>query len=393
MNGMKDLVHGFHFLKDSMIKILIAGDYSPKDRISNIMGKKDLISIFDDIKPYFARADYSILNLEAPIVTDSACQPIKKAGPALKCSDKTIASLKYLGINCVTLANNHFRDYGTHGVVTTMKLCTIAGIDYVGAGQNRSEAQKVLYKKIGDYKIAIINCCEHEYSIASESEPGSNPLDPISQYYAIKEARTRADYVIVIVHGGIEHYQLPSPRMVSTYRFFIDSGADAVINHHQHCFSGYEVYKSKPIFYGIGNFCFDWVGKRDDIWNYGYLVNLILEKERVDFEIVPYEQCNNTPKVLPVSGDRATEIERQIDSLNRIIRDNQKLNDEYNKFLNRTSRYYKLSLWSNCYLKDLCNRGYLPSFVSSKVIRSLQNKIMCESHRDRLLHSIKHKLG
>lgn len=43
--------------------------------------------------------------------------------------------------------------------------------------------------------------------------------------------------------------------MQEIYRFFVDIGADAVINHHQHCYSGYEVYKEKPIFYGLGNFC------------------------------------------------------------------------------------------------------------------------------------------
>ena len=42
--------------------------------------------------------------------------------------------------------------------------------------------------------------------------------------------------------------------MKETYRFFVDCGADAVINHHQHCYSGYEYYKDKFICYGLGNF-------------------------------------------------------------------------------------------------------------------------------------------
>lgn len=374
-----------------MKRILIAGDYSPKERIANLIEKSDFF-FFDRVKPYFEKADYSIINLEAPIVTDPEIAPIKKAGPALKCSEKTIESLKYLDVNCVTLANNHFRDYGDSGVVTTMKLCAKSSIDYVGAGRNLTEASRTLYKKIGEYNVAIINCCEHEYSIAEENESGSNPLNPIQQFYAIKEAREKADYVIIIVHGGIEHYQLPSPRMVETYRFFIDNGADAVINHHQHCFSGYEVYKEKPIFYGLGNFCFDWAGKREGIWNFGYLVTLILEKDGIDFEIVLYEQCNNTSEIIPISGSQATKKEQRLSSLNKIISDQQRLKDEYNKFLNQTYKYYKISLWSNPYLKDLCNRGFLPSFVSTKVIRSLQNRIMCESHQDRLLHSLKKKL-
>lgn len=52
------------------------------------------------------------------------------------------------------------------------------------------------------------------------------------------------------MHGGHEHYQLPSLRMQETYRFFIDAGADVVVNHHQHCFSGYEIYNNKYIFMG-----------------------------------------------------------------------------------------------------------------------------------------------
>ena len=51
----------------------------------------------------------------------------------------------------------------------------------------------------------------------------------------VEEAKKKADFVLVIVHGGSEHFQLPTPRMQATYRFFVDAGADAVVNHHQHC--------------------------------------------------------------------------------------------------------------------------------------------------------------
>lgn len=82
----------------------------------------------------------------------------------------------------------------------------------------------------------------------------------------------------MIVHGGVEHHQYPTKRMVQTYRFFVDAGADAVINHHQHCPCGYEIYNGKPIYYGLGNFCFDWDGKRDSMWNVGYMVALNVDR-------------------------------------------------------------------------------------------------------------------
>lgn len=54
--------------------------------------------------------------------------------------------------------------------------------------------------------------------------------------------------------------------------YYVDCGADAVINHHQHCYSGYEKYNEKPIFYGLGNFAIDW--HPNDLWTTGIFVIL-----------------------------------------------------------------------------------------------------------------------
>lgn len=377
-----------------MIKLLIAGDYCPKNRIANLIEKSDYESIFSHVKPIFEQVDFSIINLEAPIIEDDCVSPIKKAGPSLKCTKKVIDPLKYLKIGGVTLANNHLRDYGNTGVLTTIDNLKKANISYVGAGKNLSEAKITLYKDIKGIKVAIINCCEHEYSIARDNAAGSNPLNPIQQYYAIKAAKENVDFVIVIVHGGIEHFQLPSPRMVETYRFFIDVGADAVVNHHQHCFSGYEIHNGKPIFYGVGNFCFDWDGKRDSIWNEGYMVKLNLYKgSKIDFEIIPYEQCNEYPTIILKDIEESNKFYSQIQNLNRIILDSNKLDQEYEKYLAKTSRLYDvISIWDNRYLKALYTRGFIPSFISHKTLQSLYNKITCESHRDRLLYQLNKKL-
>ena len=75
-------------------------------------------------------------------------------------------------------------------------------------------------------------------------------MNPISIYYDLLEARKNADIIICITHGGHEGYNLPSPRMQSLYRFSIDCGADVVVNHHQHCYSGYEQYHNGYIFFG-----------------------------------------------------------------------------------------------------------------------------------------------
>lgn len=372
-----------------MITILIAGDLSPKDRVARLFDDGNFQIVFDEVKTILDGVDYSLVNLESPIV-EGMSKPIKKAGPCLKCSANVIDAIKFLGFSGVTLANNHFYDYGEAGALNTFKRLDCGGIDYVGAGRNLTEASRTLYRTIGGKKVAFINCCEHEFSLATDETAGSNPLDIINQYNTIKDAKSQADTIIVIVHGGMEMYQLPSPRMVKTYRFFIDAGADAVVNHHQHCYSGYEYYHCKPIVYGLGNFCFDWEGKRNSIWNEGYLLKLLIDDSAIKIELVPYEQCNEMPHVSLVSIDKS-KFNEKITEINHIIADNEKLVDHYHMFLTQTWRNYDYdvaNLFSNRYLQALFRRGMIPSFISKRKLISILNAVRCESHRDRMINSL-----
>ena len=259
------------------MKILIAGDYCPQERVSKLIGEGRDISILNEIKPYLEDSDYSIVNFECA-VADETYTPIPKFGPNLKCSPHAVKALKDVGFDCVTLANNHFRDFGDEGVLSSLNCFKENDLDYVGGGEDLVAAETILYKQFTDGTLAIINVCENEFSIASSSRAGSAPIDTVKVYHRILEARKTADYVLVIVHGGHEHYQLPSPRMKELYRFFIEVGADAVVNHHQHCYSGYEYYCEKPIIYGSGNFLFDHPKRRNSTWNEGYLVELIYRR-------------------------------------------------------------------------------------------------------------------
>lgn len=370
--------------------IIIAGDLCPKERIAQLFEEEHYADVFRSVKPIIDMANYAIVNLEAPIV-ESEGTPIVKSGPNLKCSEKVIGAIQYAGFKCVTLANNHFYDYGEDGALFTMQKLKEENVDFVGAGKNVEDAAKVLYVSVGVKKVAIINCCEHEYSIAARDHAGSNALNPVTLYYAIKEARTKAEYVLVIVHGGIEHYQLPTPRMKETYRFAIDCGADALVNHHQHCFSGYEVYKGRPIFYGLGNFCFDWKGRRQSKWNEGYMVKLNIEDN--SFELLPYTQCDATSTVQLMQDDDREAFYNKVEKLNQTIGDTEALERNLKELAVKSKRGFSpLNPYTNPYLSGLYRRGWLPSFVSKKKLLAIQNKIECESHLERLRYVVQEEL-
>lgn len=380
------------------MKIVITGDYCPRDRVARAFAQGDHRAI-EALSPIFAQADYSIVNLECPIVRGGE-KPIIKNGPHLHADIRALEALKGVGTSCVTLANNHFRDFGDEGVLNTLSDLSAFGIDYVGGGANASDAAAVLYKEIGVETLAIINCCEHEFSIAADDLAGSNPLNPIQQYYAIQEAKQKADFVLVIVHGGIEHYQLPTPRMQETYRFFIDAGADAVINHHQHCYSGYEIYEGKPIFYGLGNLFFDDPAKRNSPWNEGYMVELTLGKElksegikelrNGSFRLIPYHQCDAEAKVVLYNEAEQNEFEKKIAESNAIIVDPIELQARYKKLMDETRMRYRgyMEPYRSRIARYLFRKGWLPSIMRKKY-PIIENMIQCESHRERLIDAIK----
>lgn len=259
---------------------------------------------------------------------------------------------------------------------------------------NINEASEILYKDLNGICVAFINVCEQEWSIATENRCGSNPVNALTQYYQILEAKLRADFVVLIFHGGIEHYQLPSPALKKLHRFFIDAGADAIIIHHQHCYSGYEVYKGKPIFYGLGNFLFDYLDKKNNAWNYGYMVELILdsEKKKIEFQLHPYEQCNGIFGVFKRTSKE--EFQREISERNAIIADDELLVNNWKEFVVKNRSFYCPALipYRTRVFNILYRMKLLPSLMSKKQLSYLYDVINCDSHRARFLEFLENKI-
>ncbi len=369
-----------------MARILIAGDFVPYYRIKQQIEDGKFSEVFGSTQSYTGKADYSIVNFESPVVNRNAF-PISKTGPNLKCTAKAIEAIKYAGFNCITLANNHIRDYGDVGVESTIEICKKNGIEYVGGGLNKKDAEKILFKNIEGKKFAIINVCENEWSVATESYAGAAAINPISNYHTIKEAKCNADYVLVITHGGIELYDLPTPRMQELYRFYVEAGADAVVNHHQHCYSGYEIYMGKPIFYGLGNFCFDVAPQYNSpLWQNGYMVNLNFVGDEITFELSPYVQGkDDNPTIQFLNG--IDSIRENIDRLNAIIGTPRALADEFDKFANKQTQSYidVLEPFENRYIRKLIHMKLFPRLVTASNKKLLLNLIRCESHREILM--------
>lgn len=373
------------------MKVIIAGDFAPRARLSKQIKSRRYGDVFPEkIRRIIKSADFAFVNFESPIA-EIDYKPITKCGPNLRCSPEAAEAVKFAGFSCVTLANNHILDYGVEGLKQTVNCCSQQDLDVVGVGDNLTDAESVLYLKKGGKTLAVINCCEHEFSIATAKEAGANPLNPVHQFYSIQKAKKKADYVLVIVHGGHEHYQYPSIRMQETYRFLIDAGADAVVNHHQHCYSGYEIYNEKPIFYGLGNFCFDIAPIQDETpWNYGYMLQLEFG-EKIEYDIYPYKQYGKEGTILLLSK---TEFDATLRVLNAIIADSCLLKKKTEEYYQKSVEFenYIMEPYSGRVVSKLFDMGLLPSLISDEKRASIFNHVVCESHRDKLIFALKERI-
>lgn len=359
------------------MKILIGGDLVITDNYSIDHVEEELLN-------YFQSADYSIINLEAP-VTDSISKIIK-TGPHLKAHEICTRNfLKKLDIDLITLANNHIKDYDIEGVLETINFCNINGFKTVGAGKNLEDAAKILYVDAPEAKIAFINIAENEWASAAEDTAGANGMNLIRDVKKINEAKKNSDYVFVIVHGGHEYYTLPSPRIQEQYRFYAEQGADIVVSHHTHCISGYEKYKGVPIYYSLGNFLFTKKSPYDD-WYTGLVLEVEIKNRTLIPTLIPVKQAKETFRLSLVKGEERKKVMQKIESLNSIINDEIKLAEEWKKYIQLKTKMY-LGYWSpltlikNKYIKAVLNRLKL-NLINKNGLALYLNLIRCESHVD-----------
>jgi len=370
-------------------KLLFCGDLVITDKLES----KDLLDV--DLIKIFKEADFKFVNLEAPVTKSTT--KILKTGPHLRSNkESTLQVLQSLEVNVLTLANNHILDHDEKGVYDTLAFCKDFNFQNVGAGMNLKEASKTLYLDSKDGKIAVINFAENEWSNATAISAGANPMDLIKNAYQITEARSNANYVFVIVHGGHEYYNLPSPRMQSQYRFYADQGADMVIGHHTHCISGNEVYNGVPIYYSLGNFLFTGQKTFKD-WYIGLVLKVDIIEGKLSPQLHPVKQEEITGKLNLLQSEDTHIIFERIKYLNAIILNESNLNFEWDNFVNKRYNGY-LNYWSPIsFISNRYVRGFFRklglSGSSSKGMAIKLNLLRCEAHSDLSKHVIKKYLN
>lgn len=198
-----------------------------------------------------------------------------------------------IGINLVSLANNHALDFGPEGLADCLRALDRASITHAGAGLTLAAAHepgtmKVQSQKTGFALLSYMRYWTSKYRSRDANAPSLATIDPAVILVAGADGKVEAlegplesdvktmeddivlakrhnDIVIVALHNhDLSHHraygiqdQTPANDQIM-YRRAIDAGADMVIGSGPHVLRGIEIYKGKPIFFSLGDFIYQY---------------------------------------------------------------------------------------------------------------------------------------
>jgi len=374
----------------AQIKVIIGGDVCPTERDQSLFKEGNALGIFNDLLEEFSAADLAVVNLEFPLIGEPS--PIRKTGPVLAAPGDCVKGLVNSHIKCVGLANNHVLDHGAKGVENTLRVCSEAGILTFGAGRNRDEAGRIRVVKVGNFRIGLLAMAEQEWSIATEHTPGANPVDPIHLVRTMQRFRGAYDFLIVLLHSGLEHYPFPTPGQMEMSRFMIEQGARMVICQHSHCAGCYEAYQNGHIIYGQGNLLFDSPG-RDQSWHEGFLVRLVINDDlSFEWQPIPYVQSEAEAGARRMPHERERTFLNMLSERSLAIQEPGRVKAEWEKYCAERHHYFMSCMLGHNRLLRRLNRdsGAVVRMYPEERFMMLTNILRCDVHRETALTVLRH---
>lgn len=246
----------------SCIRLDFIGDICLDEDWYTMKKAKDHMADFfsDKVKQELTSADFTMGNNEFAYTTRGHRQEGKAY--CFRADPKDAGWLHTLGIDMVSVANNHVFDYGEQGFLDTLDALEDAGIPYSGGGRNLSEASAVRYVVVGGRKIAIVSATEierfyHFTQKAGKGKPGVLKTQQEEVWKKeLKTAKDNSDYVIAYIHWGTEGKIYYGQDQTNIAELSVKAGADAVIGGHPHRLQGVTFIDNVPVAYSVGNFWF-----------------------------------------------------------------------------------------------------------------------------------------
>jgi poly-gamma-glutamate capsule biosynthesis protein CapA/YwtB (metallophosphatase superfamily) len=239
----------------SGIRLALAGDTMLGREVAAAIARDGVEPLVaDEVVAVAREADLFVLNLECCIAESGEPWPDPRKPFFFRAPPSAVELLVRLGVDCVTLANNHALDFGVEALLETLEHLRSVGIACVGAGADREAARAPATVERGGFRLAVLGASDHPRAYAAgPGSPGiAYGLDWLPE--AVARARSNADAVLVTPHWGPNMLAAPLPRVRKTAAELRAAGASLVAGHSAHVFHGV----GDGIVYDLGDFLDDY---------------------------------------------------------------------------------------------------------------------------------------
>lgn len=229
-------------------------------------GLYDFNYVFDDVKKYIEPFDIAISSLETSF---AGADKGYSNYPRFNTPDSLAEAIKNTGIDIVSTAGNHCLDYGFSGLSRTIDVLDANGLDHLGTYKTKEDQSKILYKYIGDVKIAFLN---YTYGTNGIPIPDGkdfcvNLIDKNLISSQISQAKAEgANLIVACMHWGTEYLTSSNSEQEDLADFLFLEGVDIIIGNHPHVIEPFEKrevtledgsVKTCFVAYALGNFTAD----------------------------------------------------------------------------------------------------------------------------------------
>jgi poly-gamma-glutamate capsule biosynthesis protein CapA/YwtB (metallophosphatase superfamily) len=240
------------------LKLGLAGDTMLGRKVGEAIGEHGPDALVaDEVVEVVHEADLLVLNLECCISERGERRRDPRKPFFFRAPPAATEVLTRLGVDYVTLANNHVLDYGADALLDTLAHLRAAGIGYVGAGPDVTAARAPATFQADGFRVAVLGCADHPRDYAAgPATPGiAYGLDWVD--HALRDVE--ADAVLVTPHWGPNMTPEPLPRIRRAAARLRAAGATLVAGHSAHVFHGVE----DRILYDLGDFLDDYAVDRE----------------------------------------------------------------------------------------------------------------------------------
>lgn len=246
--------------EDNETVLVFAGDVYISRHVEANYDREGIDSVLSQgLQAEMQQADLCMVNEEFPFGTVGT--PMEDKQYTFQVNPFYVSLFEDMGVDIVSLANNHVLDYGTDCLKETFETLEQTGIAYAGAGNTREEASALKTYDFNGETYGILAASRvipvPEWNIENRQPGVFTTYDETALVEAVKKAKESCDYVIVYVHWGAEHTTELTDHQTYLAHAYADAGADLVLGSHSHCLQGIENYNGSLIFYSLGNYVFN----------------------------------------------------------------------------------------------------------------------------------------